>query len=108
MFNSILKIMFIIPTKRSSTCVEAIAVNPFTATAVLRFKKNGYEYRYSNVSRRKILNLLLNPNMSLGFWVQSLVKDAVMQFNDEVSSQGKLAYKLIGATPLSNQALSLA
>ena len=108
MFNSILKIMFIIPTKRSSTCVEAIAVNPFTATAVLRFKKNGYEYKYSNVSRRKILNLLLNPNMSLGFWVQSLVKDASLEFTNELSSQGKLSYKLIGATYNSKQALQLA
>ena len=100
--------MFIIPKTRTSSCVEAIAVNPFTATAVLRFKKNGYEYRYSNVSRRKILNLLLNPNMSLGFWVQSLIKDSVRQFNHEVSSQGKPSYKMIGATCLSNQALTLA
>lgn len=100
--------MFIIPKSRTSQCVEAIAVNPFTATVVLRFKANGYEYKYSNVSRRKILNLLLNPNMSFGFWVQSLVKEAVLQFNDEVSSQGKLAYKLVGCTPLSNQALTLA
>ena len=108
MFNSILKIMFIIPKSRTSSCVEAIAVNPFTATAVLRFKSNGLEYRYSNVSRRKILNLLLNPNMSLGFWVQSLVRDSVRQFNDEVSSQGRLSYKLIGATYNSKQALQLA
>ena len=30
---------------------------------------NGYWYRYTNVSRRAILNLECNPNMSLGFWV---------------------------------------
>jgi len=100
--------MFIIPTHRSSTCVEAIAVNPFTATAVLRFKANGYEYKYSNVSRKKILNLLLNPNMSFGFWVQDLVKNAVLEFNDEVRNTGKLSYKLIGATYNSKQQLSLA
>ena len=100
--------MFIIPTHRSSTCVEAIAVNPFTATAVLRFKSNGYEYKYSNVSRKKILNLLLNPNMSFGFWVQDLVKNAVLEFNDEVRNTGKLSYKLIGATYNSKQALQLA
>ena len=100
--------MFIIPKSRTSSCVEAIAVNPFTATAVLRFKKNGLEYKYSNVSRRKILNLLLNPNMSLGFWVQSLIKDSVRQFNDEVSSQGKPSYKLVAATYNSKQALTLA
>ena len=100
--------MFIIPSARTSSCVEAIAVNPFTATAVLRFAKNGYEYKYSNVSRRKILNLLVNPNMSLGFWVQSLVKDAVLEFNDEVRNTGKLSYKLIGATYNSKQQLQLA
>ena len=100
--------MFIIPTARTSSCVEAIAVNPFTATAVLRFKANGYEYKYSNVSRRKILNLLVNPCMSLGFWVQSLVKDAVLEFNDEVRNTGKLSYKLIGATYNSKQQLQLA
>ena len=100
--------MFIIPTARTSSCVEAIAVNPFTATAVLRFAKNGYEYKYSNVSRKKILNLLLNPNMSFGFWVQDLVKNAVLEFNDEVRNTGKLSYKLIGATYNSKQALQLA
>jgi len=100
--------MFIIPTHRSSTCVEAIAVNPFTATAVLRFKSNGYEYKYSNVSRRKILNLLVNPCMSLGFWVQSLVKDAVLDFDGTNKPAGKLSYKLIAATLDSKQQLSLA
>lgn len=30
---------------------------------------NGYAYRYTNVSRRAIANLMANPNMSLGFWV---------------------------------------
>ena len=107
-FNYRFQIMFMIPTPRSSTCVEAIAVNPFTATAVLRFTKNGYEYKYSNVSRKKILNLLLNPNMSFGFWVQDLVKNAVLEFNDEVRNTGKLSYKLIGATYNSKQALQLA
>ena len=100
--------MFIIPTARTSSCVEAIAVNPFTATAVLRFKSNGYEYKYSNVSRRKILNLLVNPNMSLGFWVQSLVKDAVLDFDGTNKPAGKLSYKLIAATLDSKQQLSLA
>jgi hypothetical protein len=100
--------MFIIPTARTSSCVEAIAVNPFTATAVLRFKKNGYEYKYSNVSRRKIFNLLVNPNMSLGFWVQSLVKDAVLDFDGTNKPVNKLSYKLIGATYNSKQQLQLA
>jgi len=99
--------MFIIPTNRTSSAIEAIAVNPITATAVVRFKSNGYEYKYSNVSRRKIFNLLVNPNMSLGFWIQSLVRDAVLDF-DGTNKTRKLSYKLIGATYNSKQALQLA
>ena len=30
-------------------------------------------YEYNNVSRRAILNLILNPNMSLGFWTNENV-----------------------------------
>ena len=100
--------MFMIPSYRTSTCVEAIAVDPIRGLANIRFKSNGYEYKYSNVSRRKILNLLFNKNMSLGFWVQQLRKDAVLEFNDEVSSQGKLAYKQVAIACLSNEALTLA
>ena len=59
------------PTDRTSTAVEKILVNPVQGTVTLRFKSNGYEYKYSNVSRAKILNLLINDNMSLGFWVNN-------------------------------------
>ena len=31
--------------------------------------RKGNIYEYTCVSRRAILNLLMNPNMSLGFWV---------------------------------------
>jgi hypothetical protein len=30
---------------------------------------SGHAYEYTNVSRRAIANLLMNRNMSLGFWV---------------------------------------
>ena len=52
---------------RSSTCVDVIAVSIFNKVAVVRYH-NGREYTYSNVSRRSILNLILNPSVSLGFW----------------------------------------
>ncbi len=51
-----------IPNPRTSEAVEAINVNPFTRVVNVRFT-NGYEYKYSNVSRAKIVNLMLNPNM---------------------------------------------
>ena len=100
--------MFIIPNPRTSEAIEAIKVDPVQGTVVTRFRSNGYEYKYSNVSRRKIFNLLVNPNMSLGFWVQSLVKDAVLDFDGTNKPVNKLSYKLIGATYNSKQQLSLA
>ena len=58
------------PSFRTSSAVERMTVNPVRGTASVTYK-NGYEYEYTNVSRRAILNLLANPNMSLGFWVNN-------------------------------------
>ena len=55
---------------RSSSAVESIAVSLIDGVVDVVFT-NGGEYRYENVSRRAILNLMLNPNMSLGFWVNA-------------------------------------
>ena len=63
-----------IPSARTSEAVEAINVNPFTKVVNLTFT-NGYEYKYSNVSRAKIVNLLINDNMSFGFWIQELSQE---------------------------------
>ena len=98
MFN----VQNIVPTPRSSTAVEAINVNPFTGTVNLRYT-NGYEYKYSNVSRAKIVNLLVNPNMSLGFWVQELVDNSkTINYTDRsrtaVLATGQPAYELIGTS----------
>ena len=89
-----------IPAQRTSTAVEAINVNPFTKVVNLRFT-NGYEYKYSNVSRAKIVNLMINPNMSFGFWVQDLSKNAVRALSylrGNTVATGKLCYQFIGAT----------
>ena len=88
----------ITPTPRTSTAVEAIKVNPLRGTVVLRYT-NGYEYKYSNVSRAKIVNLLLNDNMSLGFWVQELSKKAVLvrdYIDGNTVATGKLCYQQLG------------
>ena len=58
---------------RSSTCVDALAVDPLTKVAVVRYH-NGREYTYKNVSRRSIANVTLNPSVSLGFWANKLKK----------------------------------
>lgn len=55
---------------RSSSCIDFVTVNPVNGTANVNFT-NGVSYRYTNVSRRAIANLLVNPNMSLGFWVNN-------------------------------------
>ena len=87
------------PTPRTSTAVEAIQVDPLRGTVVLRFLENGYEYKYSNVSRAKIVNLMLNPNMSFGFWVQDLAKQAIRELSylkGNTVATGKLCYNLTG------------
>ena len=91
--------MFII-SSRYSEAVEFVAVNPIKATALVRFTSGG-EYLYRNVSRTKLVNLMLQPNLSLGFWVQSLRKEAVLQrnYNDRA---GALTYELVGASCSSN------
>ena len=102
MFNFSIK-----PTPRTSTCVEAIQVNPVQGTVTMRYT-NGYEYKYSNVSRAKIVNLLINDNMSLGFWVQELSQKAIRVrdylYGNTVAT-GKLCYQFIGATSDSKAAL---
>ena len=92
--------MFIIPNPRTSEAIEAITVNPLAGTATVRFASNGYEYKYYNVSRAKILNLLVNPNMSLGFWVyNNLSKVAIRDLGylrGNTIATGKLCYQHVG------------
>ena len=86
------------PTPRTSTAVEKIQVNPFAGTVTLRYT-NGYEYKYSNVSRAKIVNLMINPNMSFGFWIQDLVKNAVRELSylrGNTVATGQLCYNQTG------------
>ena len=61
------------PKPRTSTCVTSIDVSPITGTAIVEFH-TGTRYEYNNVSRRAIANLLAQPNMSLGFWVNANCK----------------------------------
>ena len=87
-----------IPTPRTSDAVEAINVNPFTRVVNVRFT-NGNQYKYSNVSRAKIVNLMLQPNMSLGFWIQELSKNAVLALGylrGNTVATGKLCYQKTG------------
>ena len=53
---------------RTSDACTCVYVSLLKGTALVVFK-NGGTYAYSNVSRRAILNLMVNQNMSLGMWV---------------------------------------
>ena len=61
------------PKSRTSTCVKTIDVSPLTGTAIVEFL-TGTRYENNNVSRKAIANLLAQPNMSLGFWVNANCK----------------------------------
>jgi len=62
--------MFFRIQPRTSDAVAFLQVSPILGVVLVEFA-NGYSYEYTNVSRRAIANLLLNPNMSLGFWVNN-------------------------------------
>ena len=53
---------------RSSTCAKFIYGDILRGTCHVAFK-NGSTVEYKNVSRRALLNLMVNPNLSLGFWI---------------------------------------
>ena len=55
---------------RSSSAIKSLEVDALNSTAVCEFK-NGRVYQYENVSKRAIINVLFNPDVSLGFWVNN-------------------------------------
>ena len=60
--------MFFRIQPRTSDAVACLQVSPILGVVLVEFA-SGHAYEYTNVSRRAIANLLLNPNMSLGFWI---------------------------------------
>ena len=65
MFN-----MLITVPNRTSTAISSLQVDGLKKQAYVTFK-NGKSYAYGNVSTRAILNVLFNPDVSLGFWVNN-------------------------------------
>ena len=63
MFNMLIQV-----PSRTSTAVRSLKVDALAGQAYVEFK-SGYTYAYGNVSKRAILNVLFNPDVSLGFWV---------------------------------------
>ena len=62
--------MFITVPTRTSAAIEGLKVDLLARKAIVTFT-SGYEYGYENVSARAIANVLFNPDVSLGFWVNN-------------------------------------
>ena len=66
--------MFLTINNRTSSSIENLQVDALNKQAIVTFKQ-GNTYLYDNVSTRAIVNLIFNPDVSLGFWVNNnLVK----------------------------------
>ncbi len=66
--------MFLTINNRTSSAIEDLQVDALNKQAIVTFKQ-GNTYLYDNVSTRAIINLIFNPDVSLGFWVNNnLVK----------------------------------
>ena len=70
---------------RSSSCVSFIWGDILNGTCDVTYK-NGLTYRYANVSRRALLNLRFNPNISLGFWIN----DNLLSIDNKATVKGLL------------------
>ena len=93
MFNMLITVPF-----RTSSAISSLQVDGLKKQACVTFK-NGKTYAYGNVSTRAILNVLFNPDVSLGFWVNNnlLKSDRVNILNGDEFDYSKytnvLAYR---------------
>ena len=62
--------MYITVPYRSSSAIKDLKVDALNSKALCTFT-NGRVYEYDNVSKRAIINVLFNPDVSLGFWVNN-------------------------------------
>ena len=66
--------MFLTINNRTSSSIENLQVDALNKQAIVTFT-NGNTYVYGNVSKRAIINVMFNADVSLGFWVNNnLVK----------------------------------
>ena len=74
--------MLVTVTYRSSSAIKELKVAALNSKAECTFQ-NGLTYSYENVSKRAIINVLFNPDVSLGFWVNNnLVNTERTQLNE--------------------------
>ena len=87
--------MLITVPNRTSTAIESLQVDGLNSQAYVTFK-NGNSYAYGNVSKRAILNVLFNPDVSLGFWVNN---NLVQSERATVLNGDEFDYQSITSTP---------
>ena len=87
--------MLITVPNRTWTAIEELQVDALNSQAYVTFK-NGNSYAYGNVSKRAIINVLFNPDVSLGFWVNN---NLVQSERAEVLNGDEFDYKAITSTP---------
>lgn len=71
-----------------SECADRIVANVKDATATVYYT-NGSVYLYTSVSRRALINLIINDNISLGRWIN----DVLLYINSKCSQFG--TYELV-------------
>ena len=64
LYSLTLSYMFFSVPVRTSDAVDCMVVSPLRGVVIATLSSGTYEYH--GISRRAILNLLANPNMSLG------------------------------------------
>ncbi len=86
--------MFLTINNRTSSAIEDLQVDALNKQAIVTFT-NGNTYAYGNVSTRAIVNLIFNPDVSLGFWVNNnLVKsERAYVMNGDEFDYSKLSSK---------------
>jgi len=87
--------MLITVPNRTSTAIDSLQVDALNSQAYVTFK-NGNSYAYGNVSKRAIINVLFNPDVSLGFWVNN---NLVQSERAEVLNSYDFDYKGVTSTP---------
>ena len=79
--------MYIKVPYRSSSAIKSLEVDALNSKALCTFT-NGRCYEYDNVSKRAIINVLFNPDVSLGFWVNNnLVNSQRVEQTPELSEE---------------------
>ena len=83
--------MYITVPYRSSSAIKNLQVDALNSKALCTFT-NGRVYEYDNVSKRAIINVLFNPDVSLGFWVNNNLVNSqraeqTPELSDELSAQ---------------------